>query len=79
MTQTRVYRAPNGQDFEVRKLRTEDSFHLAVYHYRPMGTYPWRPLSADTRKQAEAAIDGIVHAIATASKPSSKASSQPTD
>lgn len=41
-----------GKVYEVRKMRTEDSFNLAVYHYRRQGDIEWRSLHADTLAQA---------------------------
>lgn len=42
--------------YEVRKMRTEDSFYLPVYHYRREGDTEWKSLHADTLAQARAEL-----------------------
>jgi len=46
----------SGKVYEVRKMRTADSFNLPTYHYRRLGDLVWRSLSADTLSEARAAL-----------------------
>jgi hypothetical protein len=47
----------SGKVYELRKIRTEDSHWLPVYHYRRKGDTEWRSLSADTLAEARAALN----------------------
>ena len=46
-----------GKVYEVRKMRTEESFWLSTYHYRRAGDWQWQSLGGlDTLAQCRAEL-----------------------
>ena len=59
MTKTHLITSKTtGKVYAARKMRTEDSFYLPVYHYRLLGDTELRSLSADTLAQVRQELHG---------------------
>lgn len=48
----------SGKVYEVRKMRTADSFYEPTMHYRRAGDAEWRSLRVDTLAQARKELNG---------------------